>query len=201
MSELTFKGFKDAGAPTLSQVDGIMSVAYAAGERGRFLTENITAAPGEAHRVTGEYRVSQGATAAPVIVFWKAGENWQFHSSEQGPPLTAASEAFAPFEIPFTVPEGADSFRVELRAWTGSGVSEFRDVELDPPIAPEPEPEPEPDLPKREWTGFVRGRMLTLQQETTPEAEAVEWPCLPVVGVEWGGDLYLTIVQPEPEAE
>lgn len=201
MAELTFKGYKDAGNPVLSEVDGIMSIAYRPGERGRWISQNVPDLPGIEHVVRGSYRVTSGGNALPVIVFWRP-DGKTYLSSIKGEELTTPSAEFLPFEIAFEVPVGAGLWRVDLRAWTGSGVSEFRDVTLDGQTLPDPpEPEPEPDLPKREWAGFVRGRMLTLQQQTTAEAEAVDWPCLPVVGVEWGGDLYLTIVQPEAEVE
>jgi hypothetical protein len=199
MSKLIFKGYKDAGNPVLSEVDGIMSIAYRPGERARWISQNMPDSPGAEHVVRGSYRVSSGAAALPVIVFWRP-DGKTYLSSIKGEELTTPSAEFMPFEIAFEVPANAGSWRVDLRAWTGSGVTEFRNVTLDEQPLPDP-PEPEPDLPQREWTGFIRGRMLTLQQVTTAEAEAVDWPCLPVIAVEWGDNLYLTIVQPEPEPE
>lgn len=197
MTTLEFRGYRDAGAPTLQEVDGVLSIAYEAGERGRWLTDNITAVPGEVHTVAGQYRVSDGAVAAPVVVLWKAGQQWQLHGTVAADVLRDALEEFAAFVVTFNVPEGVDAFRVELRSWAGGGVSEFRGVELDPEAVPEPPPDP--DLPQRELTGFVRGRMLTVQDVTAGGAELPEWECFPVRGMAWGDDIFLTVVRPEPE--
>lgn len=197
MSELTFKGFKDAGAPELSQVDGIMSIAYAAGQRGRFLTENIEAVPNETHVLRGEYRVTDNATALPVVVLWKPGAPWQLFGTIKTPVFTNPGPDFIGFELSFTLTEAVGSFRVELRAWAGSGVTEFRNVTLDEEILPDP-PTPEPE-PQIEWAGFIRGNQMVLQRPTTEGQALADWPCLPVIAVEWGDNFYLTVVRPEPE--
>lgn len=198
MTVLEFRGYKDAGAPVLQEVDGVMSISYGAGERGRWLTDNITAVAGETHVVRGRYRVSEEATALPVVVFWKEGPPWQYHSQVMAPVLTVAQEAFQNFEILFTVPDGVAEWRIELRAWSGHGTSEFTAVTVDEEL---PQPPPEPDLPQRELTGFVRGRMLTAQDVTAGDAELPEWECFPVRGMAWGDDIFLTVVRPEPEPD
>lgn len=201
-SYLEFKGYKDAGAPIFSTVDGLMSINYAAGQRGRFISNLnfLVATENEAHVVTGKYRVSSNATALPVVVFWDTSTDpWTYKGSARGPLLDLSSEAFQPFKISFATPQGVGAFRVELRAWAGSGTSEFTAVQLDP--AEEPEPEPEPTLPMHEWTGFICGNQMTLQRPTTPEQALAGWPCLPVIAGEWGDNFFITVIRPKSEPE
>lgn len=204
MTQLTFSPYKDAGSPTLTKVDGIMTTAYKAGERGRWLSNYVDAAAGEQHTLTGEYRVSDGAAVQIAVVFWKADDPRQYLSTASLPPYTDPQEDFAAFSLPFTVPNGAGRYRVEARSWTGSGVGESRNLLIDaeqPDPEPDPDPTPDPNWPQRELTGFVRGRMATIQDVSDPTAELPEWECLPLTGMAWGDNIYLTIVRPEPDPE
>lgn len=198
IQDLTFTPHVDSGHPSLVEGPGNRNyhISYKTGEKGRWLGDNLPAVPGETFTVSGKYAVSQNAVAQPMVIFWKAGAKWELHSTVSAPPRVEFSEDYYDFAMSFTVPDGCDSFRVELRAWMGHGTASFHSVQITDEEVDIPEV---PDLPVRDLVGHVVGRMLMVQDVTDPSAELLPWPCYNVVGMAWGDDFFLTIIRPEDE--
>jgi hypothetical protein len=146
MIPLTYKAHADQGAPRLtSGPDDTHGIAISQGERGRWLITPDPQKPDYSNQQAPQIEVPQtrfllsgdlradlhDGEAELVLVFWQDAAAKTLHSTERVLARGGSSTAFAPFTHTFTFPDGAAALRIDLRAWTGRGSVELRDLRLE----------------------------------------------------------------------
>lgn len=180
---LTFRAHADQGEPLFydDPDEGLLGVQIARGARGRWLADwSGAAAPGQSLVLSGALRTALAAGEAEVVVvFWRDEPGWILHSTRRAFALSGQQEGFTPFASSFAVPEGVKGLRVDVRAWTGSGVVEARGLALRVDESGPQDEDPFDGLP-------------------LPEVPA--WPLRKVAGYQWGDNFYLTLLADEAGA-
>lgn len=184
---LTFRPHTDQGAPRFyrgAEEPALLGLEIKRGERGRWLAD-APAPPGLSLTLSGALRpaLSDGE-AEVVLVFWRDEPGYVLHSTQRAFALAGTRAEFTPFAYCFAPPPGVKGLRVDVRAWTGSGVVEARGLALredETPDAPPPGTEPG-------------------QEPGLPIPRLPEWPLQKVAGYRWGDNLCLVFLAEEAQA-
>ncbi len=148
---ISWKPYTDRGEPKFIQSDDTMTIVNAPDDRGRWLGTFLEPLKqGDQYTILAQARRSgpEGTASFILLTWWENVPGMVLDSVENVAEINGIEEDFKQFVYHFTVPGGVKLLRVDLRAWSGPGNTEFKDVRIvprtDPPDPPDP-PTPGPD--------------------------------------------------------
>ena len=182
---VSWRTYTDSGYPNFTQTDNGMSIVCGPGDRGRWLGNYLDPiAAGDKLTVFAQAK-STGADdscSTMLLVWWKNEPGLVFHSSVHIGEVCGIQQEFEQFELDFIVPDDVKALRIDLRAWSGAGTFDFKDVVIKPTVEAPPDPPEPPEPPKPPYSLTIDLDLETVIWRITANVDSVTALRIPNVG-------------------